>query len=227
MFSYRERSTDMLSIKSWWQSLHKAVKISLIAIIIGCASGLAAYYFNTSHVAHHDRAPAEVRGSIVTLKTLKEDYFAELHNMFSNACRKGLDFPAVTTFGYTIAYLRELERRAKTTKGIHYVIFDNADNKPIGSIEVREYDPEDYGQMGVWINENYWGGGRTVEAIKLIGKAYFELYPEAKDFIAFARPWNQRSYKALQKAGFVDEGFKYVDGTPLWYQLRMHRKTLI
>ncbi len=218
----------MFSLKSWWQSLQRTIKIGIIIVLICSTAGVATYYFfSHSNVTPHEGAPGEIKGSVVTLKTLKEEYFAELHNMFSNACRKGLDFPAVTTFGYTIAYLRELERRAKTTKGIHYIIFDNADNKPIGSIEVREYDPEDYGQLGVWVNEKYWGGGRTVEAIKLIGKAYFELYPETQDFIAFARPWNQRSYKALQKAGLVDEGFKYVDGTPLWYQLRMHRKTLV
>ena len=214
----------MFSIKSWWQSLHKAVKISIIAIIIGCASGLATYYFSTGQVTHHDGAPAEIRGSVITLKTLKEDYFAELHNMFSNACRKGLDFPGVIDFAYMIRYLRELERRAQITKGIHNVIFDNGDNKPVGSIEVREADPEDYGQLGMWINEKYWGGGRIQEALKLISKAYFDLYPEAKDYIAFARPWNQRSYKALLKAGFVDEGLKYADKTPIWYQLRLHKK---
>ncbi len=214
----------MLTIKLWWQSLHKAVKFGLLAVVVACLGGITTYYVAHDKVEHHDQAPTIIQGTVISLKPLKEEYYAELHNMFSNAVRKGLDFPAVIDFAYTINYLRELDHRAQTTKGIHYIIFDNNDQKPIGSIEVREYDPEDYGQMGVWINEKYWGGGRTVEAIKLIAKAYFNLYPDETNFIAFARPWNQRSYKAMLKAGFVDEGFKYVDATPLWYQLRMHKK---
>ena len=211
----------MLRIKSWWRSAHTGLKISLAALVISCTAGVVIYYgYHNGQAVKIDQAPAEIKGSIITLKTLKDEYFADLHNMFSNEVRKGLDFPPVINFAYTIGYLRTLEHQAKTTKGVLYTIFDNADQAPIGTIEIREYTPEDLGQLGMWINEKYWGGGRIVEAIKLISKVYFDLYPEEKSYIVFARPWNQRSYRALIKAGCVEEGFKYCDGTPLWYQLR-------
>ncbi len=215
----------MLKINSWWQSLNKAMKICLISLTIAAFGlGTTYYCYYAGQTIASDQAPAEIKGSVITLKALKEEYFADLHHMFSNEVRKGLDFPAVIDFAYSIAYFRHLEHRAHVSKGILYTIFDNVDQAPIGTIEIREYDPEDVGQMGMWINEKYWGGGRTVEAIKLISKAYFNLYPSEKDFIIFARPWNQRSYKALLKAGCVDEGFKYCDGTPIWYQLRKHKE---
>jgi len=213
----------MLKIVSFKHSERGLLKLILACVLaIGAGAGFYLWYQAQQGTVQVSQ-PEEVRGSAVTLKKLREEYFPQLHEMFSNEVRKGLEFPPVINFGYTIAYMRELERRSSTTKGMLYVIFDNKDNLPIGTIEIREYDPQDVGQMGCWINEKYWGGGRIVEAIKLISKTYFNRYPEEKSFLAWARVWNQRSYKALKKAGFVDDGYIYHNGKPSYYQLKMHK----
>jgi RimJ/RimL family protein N-acetyltransferase len=203
----------------------KTISAKIILVLLLCGlGGLGGYYAwqSSSSVSQH-QAPSEIRGSVITLKELKEEHFMPLYHMFSNDVRKGLEFPAVIDFGYMIAYLRELENRAKNHNGIHYVIFDNKDNLPIGSIEVRGYEPTDVGQLGCWLNENYRGQGRIQEAIKLISKAYFEKYPNETSFLGWARIWNQRSYKALKKAGLVDDTYIYHNGKPAYYQLKMHK----
>ena len=197
-----------------------------LAVLLGLATAGASYlgYRHYSASATLDQAPETVAGSVITLKQMRETYFVELHHMFSDAIRKGLEFSPVINLGYSIAYFRELDRRARITNGLLYVIFDNQDDKPIGTIEIREYSPDDVGQMGCWINEKYWGHGRIQEAIKLISGVYFRLYPNEKSFIAYARPWNHRSFKALKKAGLVEKGMAYKDGIATYNVLEMHKK---
>ena len=196
------------------------VLISLLGI------GLATYsvYHGYSTPAALEKLPDEIRGSIISLKSLKEEYYPIMHEMYSNTVRKNMEHPAVINFGYTIAYMRDLERKATTTKSVVYIVWDNQDAKPIGYVEVREYDPKDVGQLGCWINEKYWGKGRIVEAIKLITDVYFKAYPDEKSYIAWVRLWNERSYKALKKAGLVEIGYAYEDGKPTRYILEMRRK---
>ena len=168
--------------------------------------------------------PDEVKGKIVTLRLLKEDYYIDYHNMFSVEVRKNLEFPAYITLGYTIAYLQDQQQKVDTGKVLYYCIFDNKENKLIGEVNLREKNDSDPGQFGCWINENYWGGGRFQEAIRLITKTYFRLKPMEKSFIAHVRLWNKRSYFAHKKAGFKEIGFVYEQGKATRYLLEYSRK---
>jgi RimJ/RimL family protein N-acetyltransferase len=170
-------------------------------------------------------APEEIKGSIITLKKLTEDLFIDYHNMFSANVRYGLEFPKTITLGYTIRYLHsEMEKEAQGEM-LHYCIFDNKDNNLVGSIEIRELNPLDPGQFGWWLNENYRGSGRALEALKLIVQAYFKLKPQAKKFTAQVRSWNKSSYHALKKFGFKDAGFYYENGKPARHILEYTRET--
>ncbi len=175
-------------------------------------------------------APQEIKGKVITLKQLKEEYFLDYHNMFSDIVRENLEFPKHITLMYTVSYLREEMEKALAGKMLQYCIFDNKDKKLIGSVEVRELNKLDPGQMGIWLNENYWGGGRALEALKLISRAYFALHPEEDSYIVHVRLWNKRSYSLLKKFGFKqapgDKGYFYEGGKRARYVLRFHKKDL-
>ena len=157
-------------------------------------------------------APECIPGKIVTLKKLKDEYFIDHHNMFSNTVRDSFESPKHITLDYTIRYLRRIMQNCDEEKSLYYCIFDNKDNVLIGGIDIRERNELDNGQLGCWLNEHYWGHGRMQEALKLITKTYFALHPEATDYIAHVRPWNKRSYHALRKFGFADKGYIYENG---------------
>lgn len=157
-------------------------------------------------VPHTHFAPDTVPGKLVTLKKLREEYFIDFHNMFSSKVRELFESPKHITLDYTIRILRYIMELNDKGETLYYCIFDNKDNRLIGAIEVREKNDIDPGQMGCWINENYWGGGRIQEAYKLIGQTYFNLKPQEKSFDAHVRVWNIRSYKAMKKFGFIDVG---------------------
>jgi RimJ/RimL family protein N-acetyltransferase len=168
--------------------------------------------------------PAEIKGNVITLRALKEDHFLDFHNMFSSTVRKAMEFPETISLNYTIRMLKlELEKISQR-KTLYYVVFDNKDDKLIGYVEVREKNPADPGQFGFWVNENYWGGGRAVEAAQLIARTYFRLYPDKNSFTAHVRLWNHRSYGALKKSGFKETGYFYEDGAPTRHIMEYSRK---
>jgi RimJ/RimL family protein N-acetyltransferase len=204
----------------------KLVAGTVLALSLGLCYGV---YQIIHHVYAQEqnylvKAPETLVGSIVTLKLLKEEYYVDYHNVFSETVRKNLEFPEVITLGYTIKYLQEEQRKAEEGIVLLYCIFDNKDNKLIGSIEIRDKNDQDPGQFGWWINEAYWGGGRALEALKLITKTYFKLKPKEKSFIVHVRLWNERSYRALLKGGFEDIGYFYEDGNATRHILEMKRK---
>ncbi len=201
--------------------------IFIIAIISLFPLGYGAYKLIS--YAHESWSPLttppqEVKGSIVTLRQLKEEYYVSFHTMFSNLVRKNLEFPEFINLGYTIRYLQDLQRRFNEGKLLLYCIFDNKDNKLIGSINIKEKSEAELGQLGWWINEAYWGGGRAQEALDLMSKTYFRLKPQEKSYIAHVRLWNKRGYLALKKNGFQDLGYFYEDGKPTRYILERKRK---
>jgi RimJ/RimL family protein N-acetyltransferase len=146
--------------------------------------------------------PDEVPGKIVTLKklTLKDTF--DYYTMFSPMVRKAMEFPEKITFGYIEYYVRlELEKMEKGDL-IVYCIWDNKTNKMTGAINIRYKSDEDPGQLGMWLNEAFWGGGRIQEALLLISKAYFDANPKEVEYNAYVRPWNNRSAASLMKFGF-------------------------
>ena len=155
-------------------------------------------------VAYTLFAPDVIPGKIVTLKKLREEHFIDFHNMFSIKVREPFESPKHITLDYTIRILRCIMELCAKGETLYYVIFDTKDDKLIGAIEIREKNNSDPGQLGCWINENYWGGGRIQEAYQLITDAYFKLKPHEQKYEAQVRVWNKRSYKALKKFGFVD-----------------------
>jgi RimJ/RimL family protein N-acetyltransferase len=215
-FNFRKIINNKKSIIKWL----------ILAVLLSVPAGYFVYQSGWLRVeqAQTLTPPEEIKGKVITLRTLKEDYFLDFHNMFSSDVRRGLEFPETISLNYTIRFLKlELEKISQA-KTLYYIIFDNKDNKLIGYVEIREKNPDDPGQFGFWVNENYRGGGRAVEATKLITDLYFRLHPDRDSFIAHVRLWNKPSYKALKKAGFTESGYFYEDGKPTRYIMEYYKK---
>jgi RimJ/RimL family protein N-acetyltransferase len=171
-------------------------------------------------------APDVIPGKIVTLKKLREEHFIDFHNMFSTKVREPFESPKHITLDYTIRILRYIMELCAKGETLYYVVFDTKEDTLIGAIEIREKNDIDPGQLGCWINENYWGGGRIQEAYRLITDAYFKLKPEEDKYEAQVRVWNKRSYKALKKFGFIDIEIRPdTEGKADRHVLEYYRKT--
>jgi RimJ/RimL family protein N-acetyltransferase len=174
-------------------------------------------------------APEDITGRIITLRRLREEYFIEFHNVFSNIVREQMEFPKDINLTWTIRMLQSDMKRdqfhGKTM--LFYCIFDNKDKKIIGEVNIRDKNPNDVGQIGIWINENYWGGGRFQEAIRLISETYFLLHPNERDYIAHIRLWNQRSFHAFKKFGFKQIGYFYEQGEKTRYIMQLDREQVL
>lgn len=171
--------------------------------------------------SHPDNRPDEIKGNIITLKRLRPEYFHDYDKMCTPLVRKPLYFPIHGTYEWMKKFLEKQLRKEAEGKLFVYVVFDNKDNKLIGSVEIREKNPKDPGQFGCWLNENYWGSGRLQEAIKLLTDAYFKI-KKADSFNAHVEMWNLRSYYALKKAGFKLVKFYYEDDKPTRYILEFY-----
>lgn len=207
-------------------SKKKILFISLAVILLSVGTYVGHFHFNlftTTQTKKLLKRPDTVPGKIVTLKRIKEEHALDYHNMFSKIVRKNLEFPDSINLGWSIAYVKSQIKKDRDGLTMLYSIFDNKDNKLIGAIQIREPNPDDPGQFGTWINENYWGGGRFQEAFKLINKTYFAVR-EADSYIAHVRLWNVRSFKALSKAGMVEIGKYFEGGKPTRHILEMRRQ---
>ena len=165
--------------------------------------------------------PDSIKGKIITLKKMTLAAAFDYYTMFSPAVRKGLEYPEETTFG-EIEYNVQYEvNQMKKGLAVYYNIWDNRDDQMIGSINIREKKEGDPGQLGMWLNEKYWGGGRIQEAQFLISQAYFKARPENDDYIVHVRQWNIRSYKSMEKFGFIRIGTYPDDGKGPRYIYKM------
>jgi len=221
LFSRKTQTT--IQKKSWFRQ-HRILTLGLLIALLPI--GYSAYKLGTyvyEQTTTLSAPPEEIVGSKVTLRKLTESNYLDYHNMFSNEVRRALEFPEVITLGYTIQYLRGEQKKANEGSMLMYLIFDNKDKKLIGSLEIRDKNEDDPGQFGIWVNEAYWGGGRSKEAFDLIAKTYFRLKPHEKSFIAHVRLWNQRSYHACKKFGFKEIGYFYEGGKPTRYILEYTR----
>lgn len=215
--------------------INKKIILTLFVGGLGIAAGYFVFHSKlelpngtTKQLPYTHFAPEIVPGKIVTLKKLREEYFIDFHNMFSTKVRDLFESPKHITLDYTITILSYIMKLNDKGDTLYYCIFDNKDNKLIGAIEVREKNDIDPGQLGCWINENYWGGGRIQEAYKLIAQTYFQLKPKEKSFNAHVRTWNVRSYKALKKFGFIDVGIiKTTDGKGDRHVLELYREQVL
>lgn len=155
------------------------------------------------HISKTLTYPETIQGKIITLKKLAQKFAFDYYNMFSSQVRKDFEYPEKMSYGevdYHISYeIKEMKKNRK----IPYTIWDNKDNRLVGAIQIREKDKRDPGQLSMWLNENYRGGGRIQEALFLISQAYFKARPATKSYNAFARTWNVASRKSMEKFGFV------------------------
>ncbi len=204
------------------------------AIAAVTAIAVAAYFYfpnffptqpqqvtTTFQFSRPDNRPDEIKGEIVTLKRLHPEYFMVYHKMISPTVRKPLYWPAHGSFSWTKKQLtKELKKEAAGLTFL-YTIFDNNDDKLIGALGIREKNPKDPGQFYCWLNENYWGGGRIREAIKLVTREYFKI-KKVPSFTAHVEMWNLRSYYALKKAEFKLVDFYYENGEKTRYILEFY-----
>jgi RimJ/RimL family protein N-acetyltransferase len=164
-------------------------------------------------------------GKLVTLKPLQEEFFEEYHHMFSSTVRKILGLVPTCPLQETVNFLKAL--MVDKRELMFYCIFDNKTGKLIGAVNIRTVDHPN-GQLGAWMNENFWGQGRYQEALYLILKEYFESSDEDSIFV-FVDTSNLRSLKAHQKFGFVAtekscEDNKYCPGK-ITHKLVLTRET--
>lgn len=195
------------------KNMNKKILKIILYISLAAGIGTATYIYFPSQksrlsnqhlqVTKADNRPDEIKGDIVTLRLLNPKHYQAYFKMVDDPLvLKPLYFPKNITFSWIKEYLDEnLELQTEGLTFI-YVIFDNKDDKLIGSIEIREPNPSDPGQFGCWLNPAYWGGGRLQEAFQLISKEYFKLFPKKEKFNAHVEMWNLRSYFSLKKCGF-------------------------
>lgn len=150
--------------------------------------------------------PDVIKGKVVTLKKLALTDAFDYFKAYSPIVRKHMESPEKITFSYAEANVRELVKRMNEGLIIIFAIWDNKTETFAGTIQIREENDEDPGQLGIWLNEAFWGKGLNQEAMLLASKAYFDANPHKKSYSAWVRPWNPRSFKSLLKFGFKQVG---------------------
>ena len=157
---------------------------------------------NSLPIATSDALALE--GARVTLRLLQESFFQDYHRMLSPTVRSLLRLAEHATFQHTCDYLNSRLALMQAGKHVFFCIFDNVEQRLIGAFEIRDSNYI-FGQLGVWINEQYWGGGRYQEALDLALNFYF-AHSQAQSVNALIDMTNMRSLKAHQKYGFVIVG---------------------
>ena len=146
------------------------------------------------------KTPSIFVGKKITLKKLQESFFEEYHQQFSPIVRQRLHLPLTASFKETCDFLKKQITLVDAGRSLFFCVFDNQDKKLIGALEIRE-PTHIHGQLGAWINEHYWGGGRYQEALLFVVRLYFEQTNNPDIFI-FVDSDNIRSVKAHEKIGF-------------------------
>jgi RimJ/RimL family protein N-acetyltransferase len=166
--------------------------------------------------------PREIKGKVITLKKLTMNDFPDYFKMFSVQARKMLSFPLdINDEKWTKSYFEYDLNREKNGEIIFYGIFDNVDKCFIGIIDIRAFWRYDPGQMGCWLNEKYYGGGRMNEAVQIACSTFCHVM-NTKVVNAYVEPFNQRSFAALRKFGFEHIGFSYKKKNQPYYILEWY-----
>src|SRR5579862_9619726 len=128
---------NYFTFKNRW--IKRATIVMTLALVL--TGGYFGYTWVADYIELHtplEQAPTEIKGKIVTLKRLKEEYFVDFHNMYSKTVRKALEFSETVSLGYIIDYLHGEMERDRKGEQLMYCIFDNKENKLVGSLEIRE-----------------------------------------------------------------------------------------
>jgi RimJ/RimL family protein N-acetyltransferase len=138
-------------------------------------------------------------GKLITLRPLESKdinvYLEQLSDVVKQTLHIGSNDDEST-------YISERLVAQKNNITCVYAVINNKSNELIGAVEIRP--PIQYsGQLYIWLNEHYWGGGYFKEAIQIVIALYFQE-TNASFFTAHVDVYNTRSYFALKKAGFTD-----------------------
>ena len=167
--------------------------------------------------------PDQIIGKIITLKIISLYYLNDYYSMFSPKVQKRINVSsAQATYANTKKFLTKKIKLLQKNELIFYFIFDNFHKKLIGKIEIRSFD-HPKGQLGVWINENYWGNGRYKESLELISNLYF-YHTNMLYYTAQIHENNLRSLFASIKHGFKFSGQFIIRGNRRYYNMYMHKK---
>lgn len=134
--------------------------------------------------------------SLVEVRTFKEEYISSYLDMFSPKVQELLG--VVSPFDEK-TYLQCQLQKAQQNQTSLYGIFERQSGTLIGSFEIKS--PSYRSQLSMWLHEDYWGKGYFQQAFMLLKQIYFSAHPEQQFFSAYVDQINQRSYKALIKAG--------------------------
>jgi len=157
-------------------------------------------------------------GESVFLELLSDKYILDYLSAFSCTVQ---EMVRVADIGSEYCYLQERLVKQQDKKTVFYCVFDGLDKNCIGAIEIRD-GIEHAGQLYCWLNEHYWGTGLFTRAMCLASHSYF-VQSGAPFFTAHVDKNNKRSYYALKKCGFADQGIvKGPRGAQ--YQLVLRRK---
>lgn len=99
-----------------------------------------------------------------------------------------------------------MNTRVKNKEVIQYIILDKKNNKPIGSVYLRDINYETMaGEYGIFIGEdNYRGKGYGSEVAKLFTEYCFNELNFHKIYLKVLED-NRMAYRTYQKAGFKKE----------------------
>ncbi len=168
--------------------------------------------------------PSEIKGNVITLKKMKQADFEPFFEMFSDQVRKMFSFSDETkTDAWKKSFFEYELWRQKQGEMLYYCIYDNAENRLVGGIDIRAFWRHDPGMIGFWINEKYYGSGRMHEATNLLVEKYLEVM-DIPVINAYVEPFNQRSFAACKKFGFEFIGFSQKGSERFFYVLERYRK---
>ncbi len=156
----------------------------------------------------------QLHGSHIILCPLSHQYVQAYLLAFTQEVRTLLHVANVAT---EYQYLLERIPLIVQQRTFFYCIFDRCIQTVVGALEIR--GPEHPGQLYTWLRPDYWGKNYFQEALYLAQRFYF-AHTNALYFTARVDIDNQRSYKALKKAGFAD--YALVQGSyALQYELML------
>jgi len=153
---------------------------------------------------NHLMLPETIKGKKITLNRLCKNHFEQYHAMFSPKIKTIIKSLVSHNLENTASFLTDKLAEIVSGKISIYCILDNKQDKLIGAIELRKPSNPN-GQLGAWINENYWGGGRYQEVLDLLLKNYFRA-KHTEVFKILVGVNNTRSIKAHEKYGFTVVG---------------------
>ena len=140
----------------------------------------------------------QLYGSKVILRPLSYQCMQGYLLAFTHEVRMLLHVPDIQTeYQYLLNRMPLITQR----RTFFYCIFDKLIHTIIGALEIR--GQEHPGQLYTWLRPDYWGRNYFQEALHLTQRFYFSQ-TEALYFTGRVDIDNQRSYKALKKAGFAD-----------------------